>query len=161
MTATLSSTFTLTMPSEREIVLSRLFDAPRSLVFEAYSKCEHLSKWLGPRYLTMVSCEMDFRVGGKYRYTHRAPDGSEYGFRGEYREIVSPERIVQTFEFDGMPGHVSVETFTLEEHNGKTKLTITALYASVEDRNGMAQSGMEAGVRDSWDRLDDLLRTMA
>jgi uncharacterized protein YndB with AHSA1/START domain len=155
MAANLSSTFSLILSSDREIVITRMFDAPRDLVFEAHSSCEHLSRWLGPRYLTMVSCEMEFRPGGKYRFVHRASDGSEYAFRGEFREIVRPERLVRTFEFEGMAGHVSLETLILEEREGKTKLTITALYASKDDHDGIVQSGMEAGVRESWDRLEE------
>jgi uncharacterized protein YndB with AHSA1/START domain len=157
LTAQLSSSFTLETPSDRDIVLSRLFNAPRALVFECCSNCEHLFRWLGPRFLTMVSCEMDFRPGGSYRYVQRAPDGSEYGFRGEYREINPPERVVQTFEFEGMPGHIAVETMTLEELDGKTKLTVVSRYASVEDRDGIIASGMEVGVRDSYDRLEEYL----
>jgi uncharacterized protein YndB with AHSA1/START domain len=157
LAAKLGSTFTLSLPSDREFVLTRLFDAPRELVFEACSSCEHLSRRLGPRYLTMVYCETDFRPGGKYRYVLRAPDGAEHGFRGEYQEIVPPERAVQTFEFEGMPGHISVETMTLEEMDGKTKLTVRSVFSSTEDRDGMVQSGMEAGVRDSYDRLEEYL----
>ncbi|MGH8103891.1 MAG: SRPBCC family protein [bacterium] len=148
---------TLTFPSDREIVITREFNAPRDLVFKAHTSCEHLARWLGPRYLTMVFCEMDFRPGGKYRYVHRAPDGSEYGFRGEIREVVPPEKIVQTFEFEAMPGRFSVDTLTFEEHDGRTKLTARSLFQSKEDRDGMVQSGMEAGVRESYERLDELL----
>ena len=161
MTATLSDTFTMTMPSDREIQLTRLFNAPRDLVFKAMTSCEHISKWLGPRSLTMVSCEMDFRPGGSYRYVHRSADGSEFGFHGEVREIDPPRRVVQTFEFELMPGHISVETLTLEEVDGKTKLTVRSLFSSTEDRDGMASSGMEAGVRDSYDRLEEYLPTLA
>jgi uncharacterized protein YndB with AHSA1/START domain len=157
MAAQLSSTFTLEKRADQEIVITRMFNAPRELVFKAGSSCEHLKRWLGPRYLTMVSCEMDFRPGGGYRYVHRAPNGTEYGFRGEYREIVAPERVVQTFEFDGMPGHVAVETMTLEEHNGMTKMTVVAYYQSVEDREGIIASGMEGGARESYDRLEEYL----
>jgi uncharacterized protein YndB with AHSA1/START domain len=96
---------------------------------------------------------MDFRPGGAYRFVQRAPDGAEYAFRGQYREIVPPERIVWTFEFEGMPGHVSVETATFTEQDGKTMLTATAVYDSVEDRDAVLQSGMEAGLRETWDRL--------
>ncbi len=152
--------FTLTLEGDREIVITREFDAPRELVFRAMSGCEHLRRWLGPRFLKMVHCEMDFRPGGHYRYVHRAPDGSEYGFRGEIREIFAPERVVQTFEFDGMPGHVSVETMTLEDVDGRTRLTTRSLFASREDRDGMAQSGMEVGVRDSYDRLQELVELL-
>jgi len=148
-----SATLTLTLPSEREIVMTRVFDAARELVFEAHSKCEHMSRWWGPRGFTLTGCEMDFRPGGSYRFVQRAPDGAEYAFRGQYREIVPPERIVWTFEFEGMPGHVSVETATFTEQNGKTILTATAVYESVEDRDAVLQSGMEAGLRETWDRL--------
>jgi uncharacterized protein YndB with AHSA1/START domain len=108
----------------------------------------------------MLSCEMDFRPGGAWRFVLRAPDGNDYGFKGVYREIEPPERIVQTFEFEGMPGHGSVETATLEDLDGKTKLTVTCLYQSVEDRDGHYNSGMEAGMRESHDRLAELLNTM-
>ena len=161
MMANLSSTFSLTTRSDREIVITRMFDAPRELVFKAISSCEHLSRWLGPRDLTMTHCEMDFRPGGKYRYVHRSADGAEYGFRGDIREIVPPEKIVQTFEFEGMPGHISEETLTLEELGGKTRWTVVSRYPSVEDREGVIQSGMEAGVRDSYDRLEEYLGGMS
>ncbi len=152
---------TLTLPSDREIVMTRVFDAPRELVFEAHSKCEHLEKWWGPRRYTLSVCEIDFRPGGAYRFVHRGPDGEEHGFRGEFREIVPPERIVWTFEYEGMPGHVSVQTLTLVEEDGKTTLTATARFDSVEDRDGMLQSGMEEGTRETWDRLAEYLRSMA
>ena len=155
-----SGALILTLPSDREIVMTRVFDAPRELVFEAHSKCEHLDKWWGPRRYTLSVCEMDFRPGGAYRFVQRGPDGEEHGFRGEFREIVPPERIVWTFEYEGMPGHVSVDTLTLEDL-GKTKLTAHSLFDSVEDRDGMLQSGMEAGAREIWDRLAGHLRSVA
>ena len=155
-----SNATTFTMPSDREIVITRVFDAPRRLVFEALTKPEHLKHWWGMKSLTMVVCEMDFRPGGAWRFVMRGPDGNDYGFRGEYREIVPPERVVSTFEFEGMPGHVSLETLTLDELDGKTKLTSTCLYQSVEDRDGHFNSGMEAGTRESYDRLAELLTTM-
>ena len=153
---------TLTTPSDREIVMIREFDAPRELVFEAHSKCEHLDKWWGPRKYTLALCEMDFRPGGKYRFLHRGPDGDEeHGFRGEYREIVPPERIVWTFEWEGMPGHVSVDTLTLEDlGGGRTRLVAHSLFDSKEDRDGMLQSGMEEGASETWDRLAELLAEM-
>src|SRR3989337_4521172 len=125
-----STTLTLTLPSERELVMTRVFDAPRELVFEAHSKCEHLEKWWGPRKYTLAVCEMDFRPGGAFRFVHRGPDGEEHGFRGEFREIVPHERIVWTFEYEGMPGHVSVDTLTLEDLGGGTKLHAPPLFAS-------------------------------
>jgi uncharacterized protein YndB with AHSA1/START domain len=150
----------VTTPSDREIVMTRVFDAPRDLVFEAHSSAEHMKQWWGPRKYEIASAELDFRPGGKWRVVHRGPDGEEYGFHGEFREIVRPERIVWTFEFEGMPGHVSVETLTLEEHNGKTTLTTTSVYDSVEDRDGMLQSGMEEGAVETWDRLEEHLEVL-
>ena len=160
MAASLSSTFSLTPVGDKEIVIKRQFNAPRDLVFKACSSCEHLMKWLGPCFLTMVDCEMDFRVGGKYRYVQRAPDGTEYAFRGEYREIDPPQRMVQTFEFEAMAGHIAEETFTLDEMDGRTQLTVVAVYMSAEDREGIIQSGMEAGVKESYDRLEEYLTAL-
>lgn len=157
---TSKNTTTLNMPSDREILITRVFDAPRRLVFEAITRPEHVAHWWGSRSLKMLSCEMDVRPGGAWRFVLRGPDGNDYGFRGVYREITPPERLVQTFEFEGMPGHVSVETATLEEQDGKTKLTVTCVYQSVEDRDGHYNSGMEAGMRESHDRLEELLSTM-
>ena len=148
-------------PGEPTIVMTRVFEAPRELVFEACSKCEHLEKWWGPRRFTQTVCEMDFRPGGAWQFVQRDTDGNEFAFRGEYREIVPPERIVHTFEFEGMPGHVSVETLALVEQDGKTTLTATSVFDSVEDRDGVLQSGMEAGARETWDRLAELLKTIA
>ena len=152
-----SATFTLKLQADRAIVITRLFDAPRKLVFEAFTKPEHVAKWWGPRSTTLSHCEMDFRPGGAWRFVTRESDGSEYGFKGKYREILPPERLVQTFEFEGMPGHVAVETLTFEEQGGKTKLTNTILYASAEDRDGHFNSGMEPGARESMDRLAEHL----
>jgi len=151
---------TVTTPSDREIRMTRVFDAPRDLVFEAHSSCEHLSNWWGPRKYAFASCEVDFRPGGKWRIVHEAEGEENQGFRGEYREIVPPERITWTFEWEGLPGHVSVETLTLEEHDGKTTLTSTSVYDTVEDRDGMLESGMESGAAESMDRLDEYLEVL-
>ena len=155
-----SHTLAVTTPSDREIVMTRTFDAPRELVWEALSKPEHMREWWGPRGFTMPVCEMDFRVGGAYRFVQRGPDGAEYGFRGEYREIVPPERIGWTFEFEGMPGSISVDTMTLTEEDGKTTITTMSLFDSVEQRDGMLQSGMETGAAETYDRLAELLEKM-
>ena len=152
---------TLDMPSDREIVLTRVFDAPRDLVFKACTDPKPNTEMVGAKILTTTIDEMDVRPGGVWRYIQRGPDGSEYAFNGVYREIVPPERLVYTFEFEGMPGHVLLQTVTLEEHDGKTKLTATALFETVEDRDGMLNSGMEAGAAESYDRLEELLETMA
>jgi uncharacterized protein YndB with AHSA1/START domain len=160
MGASGSSQLKLTTPSDREIVMTRVFDAPRDLVFEAHSSCEHLSRWWGPRRYEVVGCEVDFRPGGKWRIVHRGPDGEEYGFHGEYREIVRPERIVWTFEFEGMPGSVSVETMTLQEHDGKTTFVATSVFDTAEERDGMLKSGMESGAAETMERLDEYLEVL-
>jgi uncharacterized protein YndB with AHSA1/START domain len=155
MSQTSSGDLTVTTPSEREIVMSRVLDAPRERVFEAHSKCEHVRRWWGRG--NPLDCDMDFRPGGTYRFVEHAPDGNDYAFHGEYREIMAPERIVQTFEFEGMPGHVSVETLVLTEDGGKTTVTSTTVFESVEDRDGMLSSGMEQGAKESYDHLAELL----
>lgn len=151
----------VTAAGEREIVLRRAFDAPRALVFEAHSKVEHMRQWWGPARYEMVVAEMDFRAGGAWRFVQRGADGVEHGFRGTYLEIVEPERITWTFEYEGMPGHVSTETMVLEERGGGTAMTITAVYASQEDRDGMLATDMESGAGEGFDRLEELLATMA
>ncbi len=160
MVAQNSSALTVTLPSDRGIQMTRVFDAPRELIFKAHTSCEHLKHWWGPRKYDLSSREMEFRPGGKYRFVHSGPEGEEHGFRGEYREILEPERIVSTFEWEGLPGHISVETVTLVEENGKTTYTATSVFDSVEDRDGMLQSGMEGGANESMERLDEYLQTL-
>jgi uncharacterized protein YndB with AHSA1/START domain len=155
-----SNRLQVTTPSDREIVMTRVFDAPRDLVFEAHSSCEHMRNWWGPRKYDVIACEIDFRPGGTWRIVHRGPDGEEYPFRGEYREIDRPERIVWTFEFEGMPGNVSVETLTLEESDGKTTMTATSVYDTVEQRDGMLETGMESGAAETMERLDEYLEVL-
>ena len=150
----------VTTPSDREIVMTRVFDAPRELVFKAHSSCEHVTNWWGPRKYEFASCEVDFRPGGTWRMVHRAPDGEEYGFHGEYREIVRPERITWTFEFEGAPGHVAVESLTLEEHDGKTTLTATSVADTAEERDAMLESGMTEGAAETFDRLEEYLEIL-
>ena len=161
MAASSSAALTVTLPSDREIVMTRVFDAPRPLVFDAHTKPEHLVHWWGRRGFTLPVCEVDLRQGGAYRFVQRGPDGQEYAFRGEYREILPPERLVYTFRFEGMPGHVALETLTFGEEGDKTKLTSTSLFQTVEDRDGMLQSGMEAGANETMDRLAEYLREMS
>ena len=118
MGASGSNQLTLTTPSDRELVMTRSFDAPRDLVFEAHTSCQHMSHWWGPRKYEIADCEIDFRPGGKWQVTHRA-EGEEHMFRGEFREIVRPERITWTFEWMGMPGHISTDTVTFAEQDGR------------------------------------------
>lgn len=159
MTAT-TPELTITTPSDREIVMTRELNAPRDLVFEVHTSCEHMSRWWGPRKYEVTSCEIDFRPGGKWRIVHRGPDGDEHAFRGEFREIERPERIVWTFEYEGFPGQISVEELTLEEHDGRTKLAARALYDSGEARDAMLQSGMSDGARETYERLDEYLEDL-
>ncbi len=152
---------TLTLPLDTEIAVTRWFNAPRAIVYEAHSRCEHLARWLGPRVLTMTSCEMDFRAGGSYRRVQQGPDKTEHAFRGKFLDVLPPERIVQTFEWEAMPGHISTETLVLEEDSVRTKLTARSVFKSKEDRDGMLVGGqMEAGMQDSYNRLDELLATL-
>jgi uncharacterized protein YndB with AHSA1/START domain len=148
----------MTLPSDREILGTRTFDAPRALVFEAHTKPEHLVHWWGMDSLSV--CEVDLRPGGAWRFVERNAAGEEFGFHGEYREITPPEKLVYTFEYEGLPGHVSVETLTFEEQDGKTILTGHTLFDSQEDRDGMLQSGMEEGANVTYKRLDAYLETL-
>jgi uncharacterized protein YndB with AHSA1/START domain len=153
----------VTTPTDREIVMTRVFDAPRNLVFDAMTKPELLQRWLfGPPGWSMVACESDLRVGGAFRHVWRGPDGTEMAMRGVYREIVPPERIVrsESFEFgcDSQAGE-QLGTLALTEHRGKTTLTLTVLYPSKEARDATIASGMEHGVAASYDRLADLLES--
>lgn len=144
----------------RQLVMSRVFNAPRERVFRAYTDPKLIPQWWGRRRQTTTVDTMEVRKSGRWRYVCRDPDGTEYAFRGEYREVVPPKRLVSTFEFEGMPGHIVQETATFEERDGKTKLTITSRFESVEDLDGMLQSGMESGARETWDRLEELLAKM-
>ncbi|HEX8343258.1 MAG TPA: SRPBCC family protein [Actinoplanes sp.] len=147
----------LSTPSDHEIVMTRVFDAPRELVFAAHTEPEHVKHWWGRG--NPLDVQMDFRVGGSYRFVEHA-DGEEYAFRGEYREIQAPERLVQTFEFEGMPGHIAVETLVLTEQEGKTTVTSTTRFDTKEDRDGMLQSGMADGAEQSYRALEEYLATL-
>jgi uncharacterized protein YndB with AHSA1/START domain len=144
-------------PSEREIRLEREFDAPRERVFAVMIDPALISEWWGPRGTTTAVDQMDVRPGGAWRYVVRNADGSETAFRGTYREIVAPERMVQTFEWEGMPGHVSVDTAVLEDLGERTRLVTTSLFHTIEERDGMLASGMEGGAGETYARLEELL----
>jgi uncharacterized protein YndB with AHSA1/START domain len=157
-----AGTLKLTTGGDREIVMTRVFDAPRSLVFEAFSKPELVRQWLlGPPGWSMPVCEIDFRVGGRYRYVWRHANGQEMGMGGVHREIVVPERIVATEKFDESwyPGE-AVGTIVLVEQGGKTALTQTVLYESSEAREAVLKSPMEQGVTAGYDRLAELLASL-
>jgi uncharacterized protein YndB with AHSA1/START domain/effector-binding domain-containing protein len=145
-------------PGKPSFITRRVVDAPRELVFETFTKSEHLKRWMGPRAFPMILCEQDLRVGGSYRFVHRAPDGQEIGFRGKFLEVVPPERLVRTYVFEPMPEHEAVETLLLEERNGKTTITTTTVHKTIEGRDGHLSGGMmEAGMTDGYARLDELL----
>ncbi len=151
----------VTTPTDTTIQMTRVFDAPRELVFEAHTSAEHMSHWWGPRKYEVVSAEVDFREGGAWRIVHRGPDGDEHGFRGEFREIVPPERIVWTFEYEGARGQIAVETLTLEERDGKTYLTAVSDAGSKEARDAILESGMQEGARETYERLEEYVQQLA
>lgn len=153
-----SGTFTVTPRADREIVITRLFDAPRHLVFEAMTKPEHIRRWwgnLGEGYSVPV-CEVDLRVGGRWRFVNRHPTG-EVAFAGVYRQIAPPDRVVFTEVMEPLPEPGSVITAVFTEEDGKTRLTATCVYDTGEIRDMVLQSGMEKGAALSYDRLEDLV----
>ncbi len=147
---------TVTKPSDREIRTERVFAAPRDRVWAVYTDPALIPEWWGPRGVTTVVDKMDMRVGGDWRFVMKT-DGGESGFRGTYREITPPERVVQTFEWEGLPGHVLIETVELEDLGDRTKVTTTSLFHTTEERDGMFDAGMEDGLNESYARLDELL----
>jgi uncharacterized protein YndB with AHSA1/START domain len=154
-------TATVSTPAEREIRIERVFDAPRDRVFAAYTDPALIPEWWGLRETTTIVDEMDVRTGGRWRFIERNADGTESAFRGAYREITPPERIVQTFEWEPMAGHVSVETATFEDLGDRTKVTTVSLFHTPEERDGMLASGMERGLNETYARLDELLARLA
>ena len=158
------STTTITAePGKQEIVITREFDAPRELVFKAFTDPNLIPQWWGPRYLSTEVDKIDVKPGGQWRFINRDAEGKEYGFHGVYHEILAPERIIDTFEFEGLPetGHVTLETMRLEAlPGGRTRLISQSVFQSVADRDGMLQSGAAEGVNDTYDRLEELLKKL-
>jgi uncharacterized protein YndB with AHSA1/START domain len=144
-------------PGTHQIVITRSFDAPRDLVFKAFTDPDAIPRWWGQRGNETVVDELEARPGGRWRFVQRSGDGNENGFHGVYHDAVAPERIVYTFEWEGLPGHVLLETITFDEQDGTTRMTDTSVFQSVSDRDGMLQSGMESGAAESMDRLDEYL----
>lgn len=144
-------------PVQPITIIKRVFNAPRRLVFEAYTQPEHVRRWYGPRYLSMTVCEIDLRPGGAWRYVLQAPDGGTHGFSGVYREIVPHERLVFTEGYEPMPEADYVVTAIFEEQDGKTTLTSTLVYREVAHRDGHIAAGMESGMRESCERIDELI----
>jgi uncharacterized protein YndB with AHSA1/START domain len=145
--------------AENQVVYTRVFAAPRDLVFEAWTRPEHVRRWWGQRRFTVTVCEIDLRAGGAYRFVHRGPDGNDYPFKGVYREIVPPERLVYTQIFDvpGPSDHELLVTATFDERDGRTLLTGRLLFDSVEDRVAAMETGMAQGMAETLDRLEEHL----
>jgi len=147
-------------PGKQDLHIYREFDAPRDLVFKAFSDPKLVIQWLGPKNMKMKIDHYNFKSGGSYRYVHADEKGNEYAFRGVVHEVSVPERAIQTFEFEGMPepGHVSMDTSIFEVlPNNRTRLVIQSVFRSVADRDGMVKSGMEKGLSEGLERLDALL----
>jgi uncharacterized protein YndB with AHSA1/START domain len=149
---------TVTTPSEREILITRTFDAPAERVFDAWTTPEHVRRWWGSEEAPLVECDIDLRIGGSWRYVMRDADGSEFAWHGIYREIERPGRLVSTEVFEGFPDAEALNSATFTEQDGTTTLSVTVLHASRENRDGHLDSGMEAGMQLVLDRLEDLVR---
>jgi uncharacterized protein YndB with AHSA1/START domain len=150
------STATVSTPTDRQIRIERVFNAPRERVWRAMTDPKLIPEWWG-RGNRLVIERMELRRGGHWRFVEHSPDGV-HGFEGRYREVTPPERIVQTFEWDGMPGHVAVETMTLEDlGDGRTRIVTLSLFHTTEERDGMLHSGMEQGLNQSYQALDRVL----
>jgi uncharacterized protein YndB with AHSA1/START domain len=159
MTESKNSTIVTVEPGKQELFITREFDAPRALVYKAHINPELYVQWLGPRGYEMRLETFEPHSGGRYRYIHIDENGNEYGFHGVFHEM-SEDLMIQTFEFEGMPerGHVILDTMRLEELPGdRTRVTIQSVYQSVADRDGMVESGMERGVQEGYERLDEVL----
>jgi uncharacterized protein YndB with AHSA1/START domain len=146
-------------PGKHDIIMTREFNAPRELVYRTFTDPVLVPRWWGPSELVTVVDKMDVRMGGLWRYIQHDADGNEYTFRGVYHEILSPERLVFTFEWEGLPGHVMLESVSFAERDGRTLLTDVTICQTVEDRDRLLQEGMEIGTTESWDRFEVLLTT--
>ncbi len=147
-------------PGSHAVTMSRTLDAPRELVFKVYIDPELVPRFWGQRETETIVDKMEVKHGGVWRYVMRNPDGAEYAFRGVYHLIAPNEKIVHTFEFEGMPGHICLETVTFKEHGGKTTVTDSTVFQSVEDRDGMLNSGMEEGANEFWEQFEELLNRL-
>ena len=153
---TTSGTAKVTLPADEQILITREFDAPKHLVYKAWTTPELVRRWWNAKRGEVTTCEIELRVGGMWRYVMVTPDGMEVGFHGEYREIVPNERIVSTEVFEGMPDAAALNTLTLAEEDGRTTLTILVEHSSKEHRDGHINSGMEAGMQDAMDLLEEV-----
>ena len=148
---------TIVTPGKQEIIFEWYFDARRERVFKIYTDPNLVTQWWGFRDHTTVVEQMEVRPGGQWRITSKDADGNSYGFHGVYHEVLPNERLVYTFEYEGTPGHVLLETITFSEENGLTKVLDQSVYQSVEDRDGMVEEGMEEGANETYERIVELL----
>lgn len=153
----MSNTEFVIEPGRQDIVIRRMFDAPRDVVFKAMTDPSLIPNWWGPRRYTTEVDRLEVKPGGLWRLINRGADGTAYAFKGVYHDVEVPHRVVQTFEFEGAPGHVSLETATLEEVDGRTRLEAVSVFQSVQDRDAMVQSGMEEGARETYERLAEVI----
>jgi len=144
-------------PGKHNLVITRVFDAPRDLVFKTVTDSSLIPRWWGPSNLTTTVEKMEVKPGGVWRYVQRDPAGNEFAFNGAYHAVVPPELLIYTFEFEGMPNHVMLETVTFEEQDGKTRMIDTPVFQTVEDRDAALASGMEQGASESTDRFAEVL----
>jgi uncharacterized protein YndB with AHSA1/START domain len=157
MAKTSAKTSIVAEPGKQEIVITHEFNAPRDLVFKTCMDPDLIPQWWGPRKYETIVDKMEVRPGGQWRFLNRDNQGNEHSFHGFFHEIVAPERFTQTFEYEGAPGHIALETYRLEDQNGKTLMTSVSVFQSVEDRDAMIQSGMEEGTRELLERLTELV----
>jgi uncharacterized protein YndB with AHSA1/START domain len=159
-TTTMPETEYFIEPGKQDMTSTTVIDAPRELVFRCYTEPDLFARWWGPRRLKNRILKYDSRPGGEWHVIQVDTDGSEYGFRGVNHDVVAPERICQTFEFLGVPGHVAIQTATFESLGNKTKIAAHIVFESVLDRDGMVASGMKSGADESMERLQELLQEL-
>jgi uncharacterized protein YndB with AHSA1/START domain len=151
---------TLTLPSDRELALKRVFNAPARILFDVWTKPEHVRKWYGVRSTTVTVCDIDLRVGGAWRWVVTKPQGMEIAFSGVFREIDPPHRLQRTEIFEAMPGSGSIVTLTFDEKEGQTMFIMHMLFESKEHRDICLQSGMELGVKECFQKIDELVASL-
>lgn len=157
----MSRTTITAQPGNPQVIMTREFAYPAALLFKAWTDPELLTQWLGPRRMTMTVDRWDPRDGGSWRYVHREPDGTEHGFHGVFHGTPSVDSMVQTFEYEGAPGHVSLDSLRFEERDGRTIVHMNSVFQSVEARDAMIASGMETGLEEGFERLEELLARLA
>jgi uncharacterized protein YndB with AHSA1/START domain len=160
MSSAISDTTRISKAGDRGIVITREFDAPPALVFRAYTAPDLIPKWWGPRRLSTTVDVMDARPGGSWRFVQHDDEGNEFAFHGVFHTVVRDRQIAQTFEWEGMPDHVSLDTTTFEAIDGRTRITAVSVFQTPEDRDGMMASDMEVGVNEGYERIDELLLTL-